>query len=201
MDTTRTTAADILRLAIRIGQVELIAEHLEDRPESADTLRRIRLAEERGYLRDDDGIYQLTDLGHELLGTRPEPPAPTPSGVPAGHYAVPGAGRQPIEFYVVEVPDVGKWAGYTFVSAVVGGHPDARIRGREGKAVLARIAEYGVARAAQLYGQEIGRCAVCNRHLTDDESRAAGMGPDCRSGATPRGAAWLAAVGDAEFAH
>lgn len=35
--------------------------------------------------------------------------------------------------------------------------------------------------ASRLYGQEIGRCGRCNRTLTDEVSRAAGIGPVCAS--------------------
>ena len=46
--------------------------------------------------------------------------------------------------------------------------------------ILRRIAEVGAPEATALYGQEIGRCGRCNRHLTDEESRRVGLGPECR---------------------
>lgn len=37
------------------------------------------------------------------------------------------------------------------------------------------------AAAALLYATELGRCCRCNRTLTDETSRALGIGPDCRN--------------------
>jgi hypothetical protein len=44
--------------------------------------------------------------------------------------------------------------------------------------VLAQIAEDPAA-AATLFGHEYGRCGICGRGLTNDESRARGIGPVC----------------------
>lgn len=100
--------------------------------------------------------------------------------VPAGHYAVTSAtGNNDLDFYRVDVPEDGKWAGCSFVKRIIGGHPDTPVRGAEAKAALQRILDEGVDAAGLRYGQEVGRCRKCNRHLTDDESRAAGIGPDC----------------------
>lgn len=197
------TAADVLRFAVRIAQIDLVSEALQDHPHEHELSRRIDGAVTAGYLATTaEGLYELTELGRTYLdGPAPITPRRSPaSSVPEGHYAVAGNGRQSIEFYRVDRPTEGRWAGRTFVKVIIGGHPDAPVRGREARDVLARIAAAGITRSAQLYGQEIGRCAVCNRHLTDDESRDAGMGPDCRSGSTPRGAAFLAAT-DFELAN
>lgn len=104
------------------------------------------------------------------------------SNVPAGHYAVTSAtGHNDLDFYRVDRPTEGRWAGYLFVKRVIGGHPDTPIRGTEQAEALARIEGAGIAEARARYGQEIGRCGVCNRSLTDEVSRARGIGPDCWS--------------------
>jgi len=36
--------------------------------------------------------------------------------------------------------------------------------------------------AQALFGQEIGRCGVCGKSLTDETSRSLGIGPKCRAG-------------------
>lgn len=106
--------------------------------------------------------------------------APYPS-VPAGHYAVPSAtGNNDLDFYRVDRPTTGRWSGRTFVKRVIGGRPATAIRGGEQHAALTRILEAGIESAAVLYGQQIGRCYRCNRHLTDETSRRLGIGPDCR---------------------
>lgn len=101
--------------------------------------------------------------------------------VPAGHYATPSrTGNNDLDFWRVDRPTEGRWAGRTFVKRMIGGHPDTPVRGSEAHAALAAIADYGIERSATLYGTEIGRCYVCNRTLTDETSRALGIGPDCR---------------------
>lgn len=102
--------------------------------------------------------------------------------VPEGHYAVPSAtGNNDLDFYRVDRPTEGRWAGRTFVKVVIGGHPDYAVKGVHAVAVLNRILDFGVEPAAIQYGQQIGRCYRCNRHLTDETSRRLGIGPDCRS--------------------
>lgn len=98
--------------------------------------------------------------------------------VAAGHYALPShTGNNDADFFTVQRPTGGKWAGYTFVKRVIGGHDDTPVRGAEAKRVLAAIAADPEAGAR--YGQLIGRCARCNRHLTDEVSREQGYGPEC----------------------
>lgn len=102
--------------------------------------------------------------------------------VPAGHYAVPSAtGNNDLDFYRVDRPSEGRWHNYTFVKRVIGGHADTPVRGSERRSALERILKAGPYAAAVLYGQKLGRCYRCNRHLTDELSRHLGIGPDCRS--------------------
>ena len=102
--------------------------------------------------------------------------------VPAGHYATPSrTGTNDLDFWRVDRPTEGRWAGYTFVKRVIGGHPDHSVRGTEARLALQAILNAGIKDSAQLYGQTIGRCSRCNRHLTDETSRQYGMGPECRS--------------------
>lgn len=107
--------------------------------------------------------------------------APLPD-VPEGHYAVTSrTGNNDLDFFRVDRPTEGRWAGRTFVKRVIGGKPDHAVRGAEARTALEAIVAAGVQQAGALYGQEIGRCYRCNRHLTDETSRALGIGPDCRS--------------------
>lgn len=101
--------------------------------------------------------------------------------VPAGYYAIdtkPGA-TNTVGFYRVDRPTKGKWEGYTFVKRIIGGHPEERVPFRQSADILQRIIDAGVEQAGLRYGQEIGRCCACNRELTNDESRALGIGPEC----------------------
>jgi hypothetical protein len=98
--------------------------------------------------------------------------------VEQGYYAVKSlSGNQDLDFFKVDKPESGKWAGYTFVKRVIGGRADVRVRGAEARKALDAIA--ADADAGPRYGREIGNCWVCGRHLTDEESRATGIGPVC----------------------
>lgn len=103
-------------------------------------------------------------------------PVATPD-VPAGHYAV-ETEEGHLAFYRVDRPAEGRWAGRTFIAVQASDdyHP---VRGEAGKSVLAKIAA-DPQEAMLRYGREIGRCGHCNRTLTDETSRALGIGPICR---------------------
>ena len=99
--------------------------------------------------------------------------------VPAGYYATASAtGHNDLDFWRVDLVTEGRWAGRTFVKRVIGGRPSVPVRGASARAALEAIAQDPAA-ATVLYGQEIGRCGRCNRHLTDELSRSRGIGPDC----------------------
>lgn len=101
--------------------------------------------------------------------------------VPAGYYAVTSlSGANDLDFYSVDRPTEGRWAGYVFVKQVIGGKPEFPVKGAKWAKVLKAIQDAGWQEAARLYGQEIGRCGKCNRTLTDETSRQLGIGPVCR---------------------
>jgi hypothetical protein len=106
----------------------------------------------------------------------PAPVQPIPD-VPAGRYAI-RATDGVVRFYVVDRPTEGKWVGRTFVSRQASDElfpiRDRAERTRVLSAIL--VDPRG---ASVLYGRELGRCGVCGRTLTDEASRAAGIGPVC----------------------
>ncbi|HEY6021191.1 MAG TPA: DUF6011 domain-containing protein [Candidatus Paceibacterota bacterium] len=53
--------------------------------------------------------------------------------------------------------------------------------GKAGIAILHKIVEAGLAESQMLFATELGRCWKCGKTLTDETSRAVGMGPDCAS--------------------
>jgi hypothetical protein len=127
------------------------------------------------------GASALIETLKNLPAREAKPAAPqVTSDVPAGHYALPSSGDNDLVFYRVDRPTDGKWAGRVFVKMVVGGRAASNVRRDYQQGILDRIAEYGPSEAQVLYGQEIGRCGRCNRHLTDEESRRLGIGPECR---------------------
>lgn len=97
--------------------------------------------------------------------------------VPAGRYAVEGDDGL-LKFYKVRKPDKGKWAGWTFLDAQASDYYYPIKGVQTVRAILGKIAKDPRA-AATLYGQEIGRCCICGRTLTNDVSRNYGIGPIC----------------------
>jgi len=100
------------------------------------------------------------------------------SPFPAGFYAVSVPGdAQELAFFELDIPTEGRWAGRVFLSQLAS---DNRwpVKGARRATVMALIAEDYKAAGAR-FGQTIGRCCRCHRTLTDERTRAAGIGDDC----------------------
>lgn len=114
----------------------------------------------------------------ELRKSQPKQATRTPvPDVPAGRYAV-DTDEGHLAFYKVDRPTEGKWAGRTFVTLVLGGGGRQRMPWKQSVAVLVKIAQDPQA-AMERYGRELGQCGHCGRDLTNEESRARGIGPVC----------------------
>jgi hypothetical protein len=101
----------------------------------------------------------------------------TQSSVPQGYFAtVSRTGNNDLDFWFVKVDDETQ---VTTVKRVIGGHPDTPVRKPEALAALAAIASAGVDTSGMVYATALGHCMRCNRHLTDQESRIRGRGPEC----------------------
>jgi Family of unknown function (DUF6011) len=161
----------ILKLAGRTGTLVVNREDTEGltkRQASAEIDRLLALA------KGNPQTYPAVPVGHYEASNLPD--------VPAGHYAVKSlTGNNDLDFFRVDRPTEGRWSGRTFVKRVIGGKPDAPVRGQTALHALQAIRDAGPEAAGVLYGREIGQCYRCNRHLTNETSRALGIGPDCRS--------------------
>lgn len=81
------------------------------------------------------------------------------------------------------VPD-SRNNGRFFLRQMIGGH-DQPIRVRLGVDAMLSIARKIMEdpkEAMLQYGRELGECGHCGRTLTNDHSRAAGIGPVCAKG-------------------
>lgn len=96
--------------------------------------------------------------------------------VPNGHYAVEVDGVT--KFYKVNTPVQGKWKGFTFVE-VQASDDFWPLRDRAARARVLELIGSNVRAALVLYGLRLGRCGVCGRTLTDEDSRSRGIGPVC----------------------
>jgi len=120
----------------------------------------------------------------------PTPPAggegprydPTGKDVPDGRYAVPSrTGRNDLDFYNVETgSEHGRYAGQRFVQRVLGGGQAFNVGRAEAADAFVRIQHYGVLDSLRRYGEAMGVCGKCGLPLTDETSRALGIGPKCR---------------------
>lgn len=124
-------------------------------------------------------IAYLLEQPRKAVPTEVKPQEALPN-VPNGYYAIPSEGTNDLTFLTVQ-HGKDRWAGRVFVKMVVGGHPDMPIRRDQIATYLRKIVEAGIEEAAKAYGQNIGRCGRCNRTLTDEHSRAIGLGPECAS--------------------
>lgn len=109
--------------------------------------------------------------------------------VPDGRYAVmvdelvAGVCVETLKFFKVKMPTEGKWAGFTFLDAGRGGaHGDLQwtpVKNLEYKLLVLELIGKDPQGAGKKFGQEVGVCCRCGRSLTDETSRARGIGPDC----------------------
>ena len=71
----------------------------------------------------------------------------------------------------------GRGAGFVFIKQMAS-DTEYPVRGTRRGVVFDAIAADPQA-ASVRYGREIGACGVCGRTLTDEDSRARGIGPIC----------------------
>jgi hypothetical protein len=106
---------------------------------------------------------------------------PVISDIEAGFYATSSAtGNNDLDFWKVLVTN-----GFRRVKRVIGGgdlkYPVlVEISGDQQKRALGVILRAGISKAREDYADNQSRCMKCGAQLTDDESRATGMGPVCR---------------------
>jgi hypothetical protein len=129
----------------------------------------------------EDVMAQVTEYYERTKANMsPAPTSPWTSAIDAltpGRYAIQWDGV--VKFYKVDKPTEGRWAGYTFVSVQASDDLYPVRNKTQRQEILSLIARDPKA-AMLLYGQEIGSCGHCGRTLTDETSRAFGVGPVCR---------------------
>jgi hypothetical protein len=140
---------------------------------------RSKVPAEAGFCsRKADGKWQVR---HAVCPAPEKAPAPE-FPVPVGYYAIPS--RKPgqdLDFFCIKAGK-GKWEGRTFVNEVIGGRVvfGVRLSRDEQAAAVEGILAVGIEATRKRYADEIGNCWNCNKLLTDNESRALGIGPVCR---------------------
>ena len=100
--------------------------------------------------------------------------------IPAGRYAIDRDGHW--DFFQVDRPTEGKWAGYVFLSQLFGAPGDWNrqpIKDLARKAEVFAAVDRDVMAAAVAFGRESGECSQCGSPLSNEGSIAAGIGPVC----------------------
>jgi hypothetical protein len=144
------------------AQADRLVDWLNDH-ERKGTLTKERASKLIGGL-----IDILIDILKAHQAVRPARPE-----VPEGRYAIEN-GEGVLRFYHVEVSDKGRYDVRVQASDELHPLPNWTIA----RAVLAEI-EKDPKAAAIRYGLELGVCGKCGRTLTNESSRAAGIGPVC----------------------
>ena len=88
-------------------------------------------------------------------------------------------GEDKIRFFRIDTPQKGKWAGAVFTKEQAGDEVYPVKGASREELVLRTLLKYGVREAMTLYAKELEHCGICGRTLTDEESRARGIGPVC----------------------
>jgi len=140
------------------------------------------LRAERGIkdpMPDNISKTQATEMIQELK-EMPAKNVPSRSSavesIPEGRYAVEHEGA--LKFYKIDKPTEGRWAGYTFLK-VMASDEEHPVKNREYREEIFTLIAQDPEEALKRYGREIGRCGICGRTLTDEDSRALGIGPIC----------------------
>lgn len=115
------------------------------------------------------------------------PPLSAFGDIPGGYFATPSAtGRNDFDFWRVDRPEKGRWAGHAFVKRILGGGIGDEMRtveisNMQQRLALVAIREVGVEEAGMLFARHLGRCTDCGRVLTDETSKFYGKGETCRN--------------------
>lgn len=103
-----------------------------------------------------------------------------------GYFALESTGKNDLVFYRVAtnkgLHNPAK-KGHRYVQIVIGGQSNDTLSGKRATQVAERLSGLSPAEqyeAQARFGREIGSCGKCGRHLTDEVSRAYGMGATCR---------------------
>lgn len=160
-------------------QLDFIRDLMDERTITEEARAEAEAKLEAGITKKDASrwIERLQSLPRARKPKTESRNSPLPD-VPAGRYAVDNEEGK-LTFYVVDRPEEGRWAGWIFLSVMASDekHP---IKGFAAKRTILQKIAVDPAGASRRYGLEIGKCGVCGRTLTDEESRAYGIGPICR---------------------
>lgn len=140
------------------------------------------LLEERGLLTPEieEQIPTLTKKQISKWIEKAKTIAPTRiwSDIPDGRYAVTGNDGSTDFYRITTGAPESRWAGRRFLQLQLSDNYETVAQPTRSAVIRKIIADTPKACAIR-YGMEIGRCAICDRTLTNPESIARGIGPIC----------------------
>ena len=141
---------------------------------------------------DPGTAYVSSPAGSGEARIRQEPAARTSlptladlKDVPAGYFATSSrTGNNDLDFWRVDKPANGKWAGYSFAVRILGGGDGSSMRtikldNIQMRLALVAIRAAGFEEAGDAFADAIRRCKKCGLVLTDELSRERRMGMSC----------------------
>lgn len=186
-DVDGRVGADTLGKRLASWYIDHMKRYLAQEPEYQKLPRGVRYdAARMSADGDPEGYGDPNDAERVRSNGRYVPPVEIPNGL----YATPSiTGNNDLDFWRVKN---GRVPGVVFVNRVIGGHQDQTIP-RDSKAriktkrippvtqteALKAIVKAGVKESNDLAGIELKFCRKCGIHLTDEVSRANGIGPVC----------------------
>lgn len=88
-------------------------------------------------------------------------------------------GEESVRFFRLDVPRIGKYAGFVFIKEQAGSELWP-VKGLDRQvAILSALRADEITAWVEMYGRELKHCGLCGRELTDAESRERGIGPVC----------------------
>lgn len=91
---------------------------------------------------------------------------------------LPGEGER-VRFFRIDTPLRGRWAGCVFIKEQAGDDVYPVKGAAREEAVLRALLKFGAKEGLLMYAKELETCGICGKTLTDEESRARGIGPVC----------------------
>jgi hypothetical protein len=147
---------------------------------AAQAEREARAAAQAARKAEQDALDVLTGVGIGLARQAFAAMGLDHHQRPLLRFALPSVtGNNDLDFFTVSVTSHRGHPNGVRVCRVIGGHADQPIPLAQGVEALKRLTDGDVAAACRLYGQKLEHCCACGRHLTDESSRLAGIGPEC----------------------
>jgi hypothetical protein len=174
MSMTNLPSDEQLDKLYRLAGERVVRKLGDDRSTRVDKITaRVQQAEESGELTRSQISLWITWLEQQPVDRYK-------NKIPAGKYALKSSDGT-INFYQVDRPAQGHWAGHTFTKLLTGapGNWHEQRLNRVHREHIENWISSNIEYAARLFGQTVKHCGHCGSALSIPQSRAAGYGEKC----------------------